>query len=70
MEQWHQMINTEYILKHKLLESMDEKYFKDQHQVNINYANWILSGLIQNLYDDHGKISPMAIEESEQKMKQ
>ena len=35
-----------------------------------NYAKHTLVGLIQNLYDDHGTISPMDIEEREHKMKQ
>ena len=41
-----------------------------QRQAYINYANCTLAGLIQHLYDDHGTISPMDIEESEQKMNQ
>ena len=49
---------------------MEEKYFKGQLQDYINYANHTLAGLIQHLYDDHGTISPMEIEESGQKMKQ
>ena len=64
------MVNAEDILKQKLLGSQEEKYFKGQHQVYINYSNRTLSVLIQHLYDDHGTISPMDIEESEQEMKQ
>ena len=41
-----------------------------QHHAYKNYAKHTLVGLIQNLYDDHGTISPMYIEESEQKIKQ
>ena len=52
------------------LELLHEKYFKWQQQSYINYFNRTLLGLIQYLYDDHGTISPMYIEESEQKMKQ
>ena len=70
VDQWHQMINAEDILKQKLLGSLDEKYFTGQRQAYINYANRTLAVLIQHLYDDHGTISPMDIEESEQKMKQ
>ena len=58
------MVNAEDILKHQLLGSLEEKYFKGQLQANINYSNCTLAGLIQNLYDDHGTISPMGIEES------
>ena len=36
----------------------------------INYNNQTLPEIIQHLYDNHGTISPMDIEESEQKMKQ
>ena len=64
------MINAEDILKQQLLGSLQEKYFKGQHQAYINYSNRTLELLIQHLYDDHGTISPMDIEESEQKMKQ
>ena len=64
------MVNAEDILKQKLLVSLEEKYFKGQRQAYINYANRTLVVLIQHLYDDHGTISPMDIEESEQKMKQ
>ena len=64
------MVNAEDILKQKFLGSLEEKYFKGQRQAYINYANHTLAGLIQNLYNDHGTISPMDIEESEQKMKQ
>ena len=44
--------------------------FKGQHQAYINYANRTLAVLIQHLYDDHGTISHMNIEEIEHKMKQ
>ena len=64
------MVNLEEILKHKLLESIDKIYFKGKHQAYINYSNRTVAGLIQHLYNDHGTISPMDIEESEQKMKQ
>ena len=64
------MVNAEDTLKQKLLGSLEEKYFKGQSQAYINYANCTLAGLIQHLYDDHGTISPMDIDESEQKMKQ
>ena len=64
------MVNAEDILKQQLLGSLEEKYFKGQRQAYINYANRTLVVLIQHLYDDHGTISPMDIEESEQKMKQ
>ena len=66
--QWRQMVNAEDILKQKLLGSLDEKYFKGQRQAYINYANRTLAVLIQNLYDNHGTISPMEIEGSEQKI--
>ena len=59
------MVNEEDILKQKLLEWLDGNYFKQQRQAYINYANRTLAGLIQNLYDDHGTISPMYIEKSE-----
>ena len=68
--QWRQMVNAEDILKQQLLESLDKKYFKGERQEYINFSNCTLAGLIQNLYDDHGIISPMDIEESDQKMKQ
>ena len=70
VDQWSKIINTEDILKQQLLELLDEKYFKWHSKAYINYANHPLTGLIQNLYDDHGTISPMYIEESEKKMKQ
>ena len=59
------MVNVEDVLKQKLLESLDEKYFKRQHQVYINYAKYTLKRLIQHIYYDHGTISPMVIEESD-----
>ena len=52
------------------MESLEEKYFKGHRQICINYSNRTLAGLIQNLYDDHGTILPMDIEEGEHKMKQ
>ena len=64
------MVNAEDILKQQLLGSLEENYFKGQRQAYINYANHTLAVLIQHLYDDHGTISPMDIEESEQKIKQ
>ena len=64
------MINSEDVLKQQLLESLEDKYFKGQRQAYINYANHTLRGLIQHLCDDHGTISPMYIEESDQKTKQ
>ena len=70
VDQWRQMVNAEDILKQQLLGSLEENYFKGQHQAYINYANRTLVVLIQHLYDDHGTISPMDIKESEQKMKQ
>ena len=70
VDQWRQMVNAEDILKQQLLGSLEEKYFKGQRQAYINYANRKLAVLIQLLYDYHGTISPMDIEESEQKMKQ
>ena len=70
MDQWIQMVNTEDILKYQILEYLDEKYFKGQCQSYINYTNCTLEGLTQKVYDDHGKISPMDIEEIEQKIKQ
>ena len=60
--QWCQIVNAEDILKQKLLEPLGEKYLKGQRQAYINYANRTMEGIIQNLYDDHGKISPMCIE--------
>ena len=70
VDQWRQMVNAEDILKKELLGSLEGKYLKAQRQVYINYTNHTIAGLIQHLYDDHGAISPMDIEESEQKMKQ
>ena len=64
------MVNAEDILKQKRLGSLEENYFMRQRQGYINHANPTLAVLIQHLYDDHGTISPMDIEESEQKMKQ
>ena len=64
------MVNAEDILKQQLLGSLEEKYFKGQRQAYINYANRTLAVLIQHLYDDHDTISPIDIDESEQKMKQ
>ena len=70
VDQWFQIVNGEDILKQQILGSLEEKYFKGQHQAYINYANRTLAVLIQHLYGDHGTISPMDIGESEQKMKQ
>ena len=70
VDQCLQIVNAKDILNQKLLVSLEEKYFKGQLQAYINYDNCTLAGLIHHLYDDHGTISPMAIEESEQKMKQ
>ena len=70
VDQWHQMVNAEDILKQQLLGSLEENYFKGQCQAYINYAKHTLAVLIHHLYDDHGTISPMNREESEQKMKQ
>ena len=64
------MVNVEDILKQELLGSLEDKYFKGKCQACINYDNRKPAGLIQELYDDHVTISPMDIEESEQKMKQ
>ena len=68
--QWIQMVNAEDTPNHQILESLNEKYFKGQRQVYTKYANRTLTGLIQNLYDDHGSIPPMDIEEREQEMNQ
>ena len=70
VDQWRQMVNAKDILKQQLLGSLKEKYFKEKRQAYINYDNRTLVILIQHLYDDHGTISPMEIDESEQKMKQ
>ena len=70
VDQLCQMVNAEDILKQKLLVSLEEKYFEGQLQAYINYANHTLAVLIHHLYDDHGTISPMDIEDIEQKMKQ
>ena len=64
------MVNAEDILKQKLLGSLEENYFNGQLQAYISYDNRTLAVLIQHLYDDHGTISPMDIEESEKKMNQ
>ena len=63
------MVNAEDIPKQQLLESLGEKYFKGQRQSYIHYSNCTIARLIQRLYYDHGIISPMDIEESDQKMK-
>ena len=70
VDQWRQMVNAEDILKQQLLGSLEDNYFKGQRQAYINYANRTLTGLFQHLYVDHGTISHMDLEESEQKMKQ
>ena len=70
LDQWRQMVNAEDILKQQRLGLLEEKYFKGQRQAYINYAKHTLAVLIQHLYDDHWTISPMDIEESEQKIKQ
>ena len=57
-------VNAEDILKQQLLGSLEKKYFKGQRQAYIKDSYRTLAGLIQNLYDDHGTISPMDIEES------
>ena len=49
VDQWRQMVNAEDILKQQLLGSLEKKYFKEQHQVYINYANLTLAVLIQHL---------------------
>ena len=41
---------------------MDEKYFKGKCQSYINCANRTLAGLIQNLFGNHGTVSPVNIE--------
>ena len=64
------MVNAENILKQQLLESLDDNHFKRKIQSYINYSNRIPAGIIHHLYDDHGTISPIYIEESEQKIKQ
>ena len=64
------MENAEDILKQQLLGSLEEKYFKGKRQSYINYANRTLVVLIQHLYDEHGTILPMDIEDSEHKTKQ
>ena len=64
------MENAEDILNQQLVGSLEENYFKGQRQDYKNYSNRTLGGLIQHLYDDYGTISPMHIEESDQKMKQ
>ena len=64
------MVNSEDILKQKLLVSLEDKYFRGQCQSYINYANFTLVGLMQHLYNDHGTISSMEIKESEKKIKQ
>ena len=70
VDQCLQMVNEEDILKQQLLGSLEEMYFNGKRQAYINYVNHKLALLIQHLYDDHGTISPMDIEESEQKMNQ
>ena len=60
------MISTEDILKQKFPHSLSDKYFNNQLQAYIHYTNRTLSDLIQQLYDEYGKISPMEIEEREQ----
>ena len=65
VDQWCWKVNEEDIINQQLLESLDGKYFKGQRQAYINYANSTLTGLIHNLYDAHGTILPMDIEESE-----
>ena len=62
------MVNTEDITKQQLLESLEAKYFKGKRQAYINYASYKLAGIIHHLYNNHGTISPMDIEDSEQKM--
>ena len=64
------MVKLEDILNQQLLESLNKKYSKGQCQAYINYANRTMTGLIKHMYDDHGKISLVDIEETEQKMKQ
>ena len=59
------MVNAKDILKQHLFGSLEEKYFKGQHQVYINYANYTLARLVK-----HWTIYPMEIEESDQKIKQ
>ena len=58
------MVNEEDILNQQLLESLDGKYFKGQLQAYINYSNRTLTVPIPNLYDAHGTILPVDIEES------
>ena len=70
VNQWCQMVNAEDILKQQIFRSLEEKYFKGKRQAYKNYANRTLAVLIHNLYDDHGTISTLDIEESEQKMNQ
>ena len=59
------MVNIEDISKQQLLGPLEEKYFKGKQHAYINYANRTFAELIKHLYDDHGNISPMQIEESE-----
>ena len=49
VDQWHQMLNAEDILKQQLLGSLEEKHFKGQRQAYLNYANLTLAVLIQHL---------------------
>ena len=65
VEQWRQMVNAEDILNQQLLGSLEEKDFKGKRHAYINYANRTPTVLIQHLYDDHGTISPMDIEDSD-----
>ena len=61
------MVNAKDISKQKLLESLEENYFKAKCQAYINCTNRTLVGIIQYLYDDHGTILTMDIDESDQK---
>ena len=60
-----QMVNVEDILKQQLLGSLEENYFNGQRQAYINYSNRTLAVLIQHIYNDHGTISSIYIEDSE-----
>ena len=53
------MVNAVDILKHKLVGSLEEKYFKGKFQSYINYPNCTLTGLVHNIYGDHEIISPI-----------
>jgi regulator of replication initiation timing len=70
VNEFHTCRNVHDALKHQLLQSVDEMYYRAVKQPHVAYANRSCRTLLQHLFDNYGQVHPIDLDDNTNKMRQ